>query len=210
MRKLFFLLTLLLLGVSAFPKASFGLMSTGTYTIFADSIDAGGVLSASGTYNLEDTVGESPAGSAASSTYEIIAGYQAMDWSVLTAGTLPSSLALGSLATDRVTTSSITFLVTTNADDGYVLSVGSVTGNGLASVADGEVTFGQEEYGVAVSGVDSAFADDRAITAGLNLAASSTPVSDIVTIVTFKAAISPASVPGVRSQTVTLSLSTSI
>ncbi len=211
MRKISLLVTLVLLGAMSFPSASFGVMSSTNYTIFADSIDAGGVLSTGGAYSLEDTIGESPAGgSATSSVYEVIAGYQAMDWSVLVLDVDTNTINLGTLSTSAVATSSATLSVTVDATSGYVLSVGSVSGSSLTAVADGAVTSGSEEYGLAASGVDSAFADDRAITAGLNISSSSTLVTYAQTVVTFKAAISSGSTAASLSHSITFSASTSI
>ncbi len=210
MFKSFFILIILLIGVLAFPQYSLGLMSTGTYTIFADSIDAGGILSVTGTFSLEDTLGESPTGSSVTSTYEIIAGYQAMDWSVLNSEVNTNDISLGTLEVGIIASSSVTFLISTNADTGYVLSVGAVAGSSLQAVSDGEVTAGQEEYGIAVEGAHRAFTDDRGIVAGLNLASWPTSVDDIVTTVIFKASISGTSLSGNRNQTVTFVLSTNL
>jgi hypothetical protein len=211
MKKISLFSIIVLLGAMAFPSASFGVMSSTNYTIFADSIDAGGVLSTSGTYSLEDTIGETPTGgSASSSVYEVLAGYQAMDWSVLVLDVDTNTVNLGTLSTSAVTTSSATLSVTVDASSGYVLSVGSVSGTSLTAVADGTVSAGAEEYGIAVSGIDAAFADDQAIAAGLNISSSSTLVTYAETVVTFKAAISSASTAASLSQSITFSASTSI
>jgi len=210
MQKASLFVVVLLLGFLAFPSTSWGLMSSTNYTIFADSVDSGGVLSTSGTYNLQDTAGESPVGSSTSSVYEVIGGYQAMDWSVLTIEISTTSINLGTLAIDRVATSSAVVTVTADASTGYVLSVASVSGTSLGGVSDGSVTSGQEEYGVAVSGIDAAFSDDRAIVAGLSLSSSSTAVTSAQTTLTFKATMGTASVAGGRSQSVTLTASTNI
>lgn len=203
-------LSALLLGFLAFPSVSWGLMSSTNYTIFADSVDSGGVLSTGGTYSLQDTAGESPAGSSTSSTYEVIGGYQAMDWSVLTIEIDTATIDLGTLSESGVATSSAVVTVTADADTGYVLSVASISGTSLGGVSDGSVSGGQEEYGVAVSGSDAAFSDDRAIVAGLSLSSSSTPVVSAQTTLTFKASRGGSSVAGGRSQSITLTASTNI
>lgn len=203
-------LVALLLGFLAFPTTSWGLMSSTNYTIFADSIDSGGVLSASGTYSLQDTVGESPVGSSTSSTYEVIGGYQAMDWSVLLISVDTQTIDLGTLVQSQVASSPAVVTVTADAADGYVLSVASLSGTSLAGVTDGVVSGEAEEYGVAVSGVDRAFSDDRSIAVGLNLSSSSTPVDGAQTTLTFKAAMGSNSVVGGRSQSITLTASTNL
>jgi hypothetical protein len=210
MLRVSFLLVIFLAGFFAFPAKSLGVMSSSNYTIFADSIDSGGMLSASGTYSLEDTIGESPVATSTGGTYEIIPGYQAMDWNVLLLEVPNGTIDFGTLTLGEVASSTMIFSISSNAASGYVLSVGSVSGTGLTNVADGSVTAGQEEYGLAVSGVDASFADDRGVTAGLNIAASSSPVVLADTMVTFKAAISSASVAGARSQSIVFSISTNL
>ncbi len=210
MRKASLIVRVLLLGFLMFPSRSWGVMSSTNYTIFADSVDSGGVLSTGGVYSLQDTAGESPAGSSTSSSYEVIGGYQAMDWSVLTMEIDTSIINLGTIIIDQVATSSVVVTVTADASTGYVLSVVGIGGTSLGGVSDGSVTPGHEEYGVAVSGPDAAFSDDRAITASLNLSSSSTPVVSSQTTITFKATMSPTSVAGSRSQSVTIMASTNI
>ncbi len=210
MYKLSLFVVVLLLGSLVFPATSWGVMSSTNYTIFADSVDSGGVLSTGGAYSLQDTVGESPVGSSTSSTYEVIGGYQAMDWAILAISIDTASINLGTLSVSTVAASSAVVSVTADAFDGYVLSVAGVSGSSLTAVSDGTVTAGTEEYGVAVSGPDAAFGDDRAITAGLNLSSSSTPVDGALTTLTFKAAMAAASTAGARSQSITLTASTSL
>lgn len=210
MRKVSLFFIVLLFGFLAFPSVSWGVMSSTNYTIFADSIDSGGVLSASGTYSLQDTAGESPVGYTTSSTYTVIGGYQAMDWSVLAIDIDSATINLGTLSTSQVTTGSVSVAITADADTGYVLSVSGVSGSSLSAVTDGTVSAGTEEYGVAVSGTDAAFADDEGIAAGLTLASSSTPVTSSQTTITFKAAISNSSASGARSQSIILTASTNI
>lgn len=210
MHKASLFLVIILLGFLAFPVASWGVMSSTVYTIFADSVDSGGILSTGGAYSLEDTAGESPVGSTTSSTYEVIGGYQAMDWSVLIMSIDTTTINLGTLIIDQVASASAVVTVDADASTGYVLAVGGVSGASLGGVTDGSVTPGHEEYGVAVSGPDAAFSDDRTIAVSLNLSSSSTPVASAQTTLTFKATMSPTSVAGGRSQSVTLNASTNI
>ncbi len=198
-------------GILFFPSVSFGVMSSSNYTIFADSIDSGGVLSTGGTYSLQDTAGESPVGSSTSSTYQVIGGYQAMDWSILAINITTTSVGLGTLnSLSQVVASETTVAVTAEASSGYVLSVVSVSGSSLAAVSDGAVSAGAEEYGVAVSGADRAFSDDRSVIAGRVLASSSTPVVGAQTVLTFKAGMSLSTSVGARSQSATIMASTNI
>ena len=193
-----------------FPSRTLGVMSSTNYTIFADSVDSGGALGTGGTYSLQDTTGEFSVGSSTSGTYNVIGGYQAMDWSVLTIDLDTNSIDLGTLSESAVVTSSAVVTVTADADTGYVLSVASVSGTSLSAVSDGTVSPGVEEYGVAVSGTDAAFSNDQAIAVGLNLSSSSTPVASAQSTLIFKAAMSSMSVVGGRSQSITLTASTNI
>lgn len=210
MRKWIYFWLIVVFGFLSFPAVSFGVMSSTNYTIFADSVDSGGVLSTGGTYSLQDTAGESPVGSATSSAYEVIGGYQAMDWSVLTMSITTTSISLGTLSAGVVNTADTTAVITTNVSSGYVLSVASVSGSSMIAVSDGTVSFGQEEYGLSVSGPDRAFSDDRSVIAGRILASSSTPVTGSQTVITFKASMVSGSAVGSRSQSVTLTASTNI
>lgn len=210
MRKVSLFITTLLLGFLAFPSISWGEMSSTNYTIFADSVDSGGVLSTGGSYSLQDTAGESPIGTSTGGVYQVVGGFQAMDWDILAISIDTATIELGALSVTAVASSTAVVSVTANAVDGYVLSVGSVSGTSLAPVSDGTVTAGSEEYGLAISGLDAAFSNDRAIAAGLNLSSSSTPVDGAQTTLIFKAAMHSTTAVGSRSQSITLTVSTNL
>ena len=209
-KKIALSLIVLLAVLFSFPEQSWGTMSSTNYTIFADNIDAGGVLSTSGTLALEDTIGESPVDIVSSTTYQVLGGYQYMDWGTITLDINLSAVNLGDLTSASVASSSVALSVGTSASGGYALAVGSVSGSFLTSVADGLVTSGQEEYGIGLEGVDRVFIDDQGVTAGLQLAVSTTPVSGALTTVIFKASIGASTVSGARSQTVIFSASSNI
>src|SRR3989339_486064 len=117
-------------------QLSYALMSSANYTIFADSINSGDVFS-TGTYRLENTVGESPVGSTASSSYVINGGYQAMDQKSLRLALSGTSASLGNLTSASVSSASILATITTDCDTGYALAMSSVSGAGLTAVAGG-------------------------------------------------------------------------
>ncbi|MFA5061610.1 MAG: hypothetical protein WC526_00475 [Patescibacteria group bacterium] len=196
-----------LLGFLLFPLCALGMMSSTNYTIYADTVDSGGVYSSGGAYTLQDSAGESPAGFTTSSIYEVRGGYQAMERSSISLTLSSASLDLGTMSVSQVNSASTTASVVTNSESGYSLSVGSVSGSSLTGVADGSVTAGSEEYGVSLDGSDKLFSDDESITAGLGLASSSTPITSAGTILTFKAAIGSGTTAGARSQTITLTAS---
>lgn len=196
---------LLFLPALILPVHLLAAMSSTDYHIYADSVGVGGSLATGGVYSLEDSLGESPAGVASSSIYEVRGGYQYMERGTLSIAISESALNLGTLSESAVSTDTTTTTVTTNSSSGYTLSIGTVSGAGLAAVADGAVTAGSEEYGVAVSGAGAGFADDREVAASLVLASTSTAVTGDATALTFKASMAAGSTAGTYSQTVTLS-----
>jgi len=175
-----------------------------TYRIYADAVDAGGILSVGGIYNLQDTVGEIFATSTSGGVYEVRGGYQAMTSSSLTMSLNTNSINLGNLSVAAVSSAGAVATITTDDESGYTLSVASLSGTNLTNVADGSVTAGVEEYGLATNGGDSSLVGDNAIVLSMALAASSTPVYNSQTTLTFKASQSAVSVPGVYAQTITL------
>jgi len=212
MRKLAKICAISLLAGLLFPTPSFGMMSSSNYTIFADSVDSGGIFSSGGAYSLEDTMGESPAGFTTSSIYEVRGGYQAMDWATLSLDVSTTTVNININAGDTSVKSGITTsTISTDADTGYNFAITNVTGTHLADVTDGSVSgSGVEEYGLALSGVDRLYTDDEAVATGLNLSSSSSVVTNIQTILIFKACISTTSTVGARSQTIQLTASANI
>ncbi len=192
-----FLLIIILAGVLSFPSNSFGFMSSTQYTIFADSVNSGGIMSVGGDYVLEDTLGESPTASSTGNAYTIIAGYQAMSSYYLAMSLSTTTINLGTLDVASVASSSLIATIGTDVDSGYQLSM-NIVSMPIAPVSDGVVTAGQEEFGMAVEGVDTLFVDDR-MNFSLSLSASSTPVTAVETEITFKAAINNSTTAGERS-----------
>lgn len=191
------------------PVSVWAAMSSTNYTIYADSVETGGGLSSGGVYGLEDTIGEGIISQTGSATYDIKAGYQAMVLGSLSMNISTTTITFGDLSTTSVSSVGTTITVTADADSGFSMSVQSASwaGASLTDVSDGTVSAGQEEYGVAVSGDDPAFGDDRSYTAGRVLASKLTPAIGSQTTITFKAAISPTTVAGVRSQTSVIGVS---
>jgi hypothetical protein len=213
MRKLAKICAIAILAGLLFPAPSFGMMSSSNYTIFADSVDSGGIFSSGGAYSLEDTTGESPAGFTTSSIYEVRGGYQAMDWATLSLNLSTTTINIFIDAGDTATigTGYTTSTITTDADTGYNFAITDVTGTHLADVTDGSVSgTGVEEYGLALSGVDRLYTDDQAVTSILNLSASSSIVTDVETVLIFKACVSTATTIGTRTQTITATASANI
>lgn len=190
-----------------FPLVVLGAMSSTDYYIYADSIDIGGGLSVGGNYSLQDTSGGLAVGSQTGGTYEILGGYQSMERGELSFSVSSSSLSMGILSTTTISVASTIVSVSADSNTGYTLSVGSISGTHLTNVADGSVTAGSEEYGVVTGGDQGLLATDTAITTSLILASSNAPIVNSQTTLTFKAAVSPSTVAGSYSQTVTLTAS---
>ena len=200
--KLNIIATILMLPVSVWAA-----MSSTNYMIYADSLETGGGLSSGGGYNLEDTIGEGIISGSVGSTYDIKAGYQAMVLGSLSMNISNGTIDLGTLSTTTINSASTTVTITTDATTGYSMSIQNVSGTSLTAVADGEVTVGQEEYGIAVVGADAVTTTDRGITQWLTLANNAGPVIGRQTELVFKAAISSVTSPGDRNQTVSIGVS---
>lgn len=209
MRQLF---VLFIVASIAFCTASpaISAMSSTNYYIYADSVETGGGLSTGGAYSLENTVGESPAGFSSSSVYEIRAGYQHMERGYISLYIDDNSLGLGSLSTSTVNMASTSVTVSTDSVTGYTMAIGAVVGTMIASVSDGAVTSGSEEYGFSAAGSESVVSGDVAVAAATPVAAASFPIDGSQTVMTFKASRSVGTTAGVYSQTVTLTASANI
>lgn len=201
-------LILLIISGLLFPLVVFAVMSSTNYSIYADSIGFGGINSTSTSYNLQDTVGGSPAGFSSSSSYEIRSGYQSMEQGSLSVSIDNTSLNLGTLSESSVNSASTTVTVNTDSATGYTLSIGSAGSSPITAVSDidGSVTAGSEEYGLAVTGTDKYFSNDRSIIAGRVLASANAPANS-ATVLTIKAAMSISTPVGSKSQSITLSTS---
>ena len=188
-------------------------MSSTNYYIYADSVDFGGGMGTSTSYTLQDSLGGYSVGISTSTSYQVRAGYQAAEMGQLSFSLDSNSVNLGTLsAAGVVATSDIIATITTDSATGYTLSVSGVTGSSLAAVSDGAVdSVGSgEEYGLAVSGVHAAYADDVAVANNLVLSSASSPVSSATSTLTFKAVRASGSTANTYTQTLTLVVAANI
>lgn len=192
------------------PQSVIGAMTSASYEIYADSIETAGGLSVSGSYSLEGSIGESPAGSSTGGVYEILAGYQFMERGYLSLIISSNAINLGVLSTSFVISDSTVATVGTDSASGYSLSISAVSGSAIASVTDGTVTAGSEEYGISVSGSESQIVGDVAVAPATLVAASTGAISSSVSTIMFKASISDSTVAGNYNQNVTLIASANI
>jgi hypothetical protein len=204
---------LLILGVPYFVLAD--TMSSSSFIITSDDISAGGGNSTSASYISESDIGGRATGEGLSSaSFAACAGYpctlEPAGGPSISFSVTPNSVALGTLTTGGVATGTTTFTTTSNASNGYVVTV---VGDGqmrtaankvIPDVADGAVTAGAGEYGIGLAGTDRAFTDDRSVTTTPRIAASNAgTVTNSSVTVTFKAAISGAVASGSYNQIAT-------
>lgn len=103
------------------PLACPAQMSSDSYKINADSINAGGAASSSASFKLDDTVGEIATGEGASGTYKMKAGFQYMVNTYLTLAVDGNSedLGPGLLIPGTPVTGQTIVSVTTDSWNGY-------------------------------------------------------------------------------------------
>ncbi len=138
-------------------------MGSSGYRIDHDSLNTGGTsFSTSTTYSLGSTVGEIGTGYSSSSVYRMAAGYWTPE-DVYISITSPSDSNLGAISglIGGTGNASSTWLVTTNNQDGYVLSVTANTEPALkapsASIADYSPSTSDPDYVFSILSTDARF-----------------------------------------------------
>lgn len=204
---------LLILGVPYFVLAD--TMSSSSFIITSDDISAGGGNSTSASYISESDIGGRATGEGLSSTsFAACAGYpctlEPVGGPSISFSVTPNSVGLGTLTTGSVATGTTVFTTTSNASNGYMVTVvgdgqmRTASSNAIPDVADGAVTAGAGEYGIGLTGTDRAFADDRSVTTvSRTVASNAGTVTNSSVTVTFKAAISNAVAAGSYNQIAT-------
>lgn len=188
--------------------------STSTnYILWDTAINAGGGRTTSTNYINFNTVVDVGSDRLSSTNYRAYQGFEAITEDPrITMSLTPTTITLSPnpLTTASVSTGTTTATVSTNADFGYTLTATendafkNQSADELADVSDGAVTAGSEEYGIAVSGSDAAFGDDRSVSATpRTIASKSTWGADRATVVTVKAAIASVTDSGEYSGTLT-------
>jgi hypothetical protein len=115
-------------------------MQSTTYKIQSDSINFAGGNSSSGSYSIEDTLGEIATGPSSGTIYRVGAGYQQMNEPTYITLTSLSDLQLNNIGgiAGGIATGTHSWLVTTNNPSGYTLTVKASTSPALKS---GNVSF---------------------------------------------------------------------
>ena len=201
--------------VLSFPFITLaGTMSSTSFVITSDDLNAGGGNSSSTSFVSESTAGGTATGENTSSTsFASCAGYPCTlqsEASEISFSVFPNVVLLDTLTSDMVITGSTTITTSMNSSSGYhtvAYTDGYFrTDNGayVGLVSDGTVTAGSNEYGVGLVGLDRVFSDDRAITtAPLDIATNPSSVTNSSVDVIFKVAASGMNPAGSYRQTVT-------
>jgi hypothetical protein len=113
-------------------------MSSSNYKIQSDSMNFGGTRSASATYTIEDTAGETATGMSSSTNYTMSAGYQQMDnvfISISSAADVTMTPAIGGV-TGGTSDGSTSFTVTTDNPAGYTGTITASSSPAMSSPLD--------------------------------------------------------------------------
>lgn len=197
----------------AASQPSLSAMQGGEFEIYADNISTiGGDALTGGDYTLLDTLGEGVATNTADGTILLQSGFQATEMTGIFFRLGDTSLNLGSLNFESVAERSVTVTAKTESATGYSIYIFESDelrdGNTIFSdVADGNVSLGQEEYGIGMIGSARVTENDLPILSAPQAIFfnSSTAINDSATV-TFKAAISRDSRRGSYSHDVTFTM----
>lgn len=119
-------------------SASAEVMTSTDYSIQSDSLNFGGLRSASGAYAMEDTLGEVATGVSSSTDYTMNAGYQQMQEtaiSIVPPSNVTLSPAIGGLS-GGTSNGQTSFTVTTDDPAGYMVTIVASTSPALTSGSD--------------------------------------------------------------------------
>ncbi len=180
------------------PNVVWANMSSGSYTIWADSVDVGGGSGTSASYIASDSISEEASSVGQSSaSFLLNAGLPAIftDPMLLFSISSASATFVPNITSSLVSSATYTFTVSTNAPFGYTVQAtddGDFRNGGtpITDVADGTVTAGSTEYGVSDSGTDAVLAGDQPLSSTpLVVASRSNWVSNSTTTMTHHASI---------------------
>lgn len=195
--------TLTLIGsfiLISLPLTVWAESSSANYVLWGQAIASGGARMTSDSFVNYGTVGDAPNGEPASSaTFYSLTGFEGIyeePVMMMSISATDISLSPEELTYSTVSTGETSVTVGTNADFGYALTATesyefqTYDGYVIPDVADGAVTAGVEEYGIAVSGADASFSDDRSVSSTSRTVASNDSwTTGVTTTITFKAAV---------------------
>ncbi len=211
-RAIIILSTIIALVVFVEPAHAF--MSSDSFRIWADTVSSGGNRSTSTSFIAQDSIGENANGeNMSSASFLAQAGLPAIFQEpvlLMTISVSALTLSPSPITASAVSTGSYTVTISTDASAGYTLTATEDTdfqfsaGVFIPDVTDGSVTVGAGEYGVAVSGTDASFSDDRALgTTALTVASRTSRTTSSVDTITHRVGVSGSSTVGVYAHTVT-------
>lgn len=196
----------------ALPYAVWAESSSSSYILWGNAVTGGGNYSTSANFRLFQSVADLSNEALDSANYHMAVGFEAIyEEPIITMSVSPNVVALAPdpLTTGAVSTANTTVTVSTNADFGYSVTATAIAefaneaAYALDGVADGSVTAGTEEFGIAVAGTDAAFGDDQAVSSTpLTIASRNIWGADRTVTVTIKAAIDDSSAAGEYSGTI--------
>ncbi|HDL74815.1 MAG TPA: hypothetical protein ENH06_00295 [bacterium] len=155
MKKILFITTFIFLLFFIAYSSSAYVMSSSSYRVQKDSLNIGGVDQTSTNYKSKDSIGEIATGQSSSANYNLKAGYQAEVPPVLIFSVADNTATLGLLATSLVSTDTTTFSASTNAIDGYAVTISGSTLTSNSGLADIDAlatptasSAGTEQFGI--------------------------------------------------------------
>lgn len=170
-------------------------MTGGEFELYADSFSFTSVDEATGQgFSIFSSGGGVASTSTSGGVVDLRGGFQAAEKGILSLSLDTNSVALGELSAGKVSSGRITLTASTDSETGYTISI-SEDGNlrttsgasDINDVSDGEVTAGQEEYGIRISGRDALLSGDRAISGAVDIASFSGMITSRSTGVEFRA-----------------------
>lgn len=189
-------------------------MTGGVFELYADSFSFTSVDEATGQgFSVFSSGGGVVPTSTSGGVVDLRGGFQAAEKGILSLSLDTNSVAFGDLSAGKVSSGRITLTASTDSETGYTISI-SEDGNlraisgasDINDVADGEVTAGQEEYGIRVSGQDALVSGDRAISGSVDIASFSGMITSRSTGVEFRASRGSQTAEGSYSHRVTFTL----
>lgn len=175
----------------------------------------GAEASVSSSFVMEDDLGGIATGeNINSASYKACAGYPctlSIEPPSITFSLTTNQVLLGTLSVSSVATGDVIASTSTNAVSGYVTTIVSDgnfrtnIGDYIQDVADGDISIGDDEYGIGLTGTDRSFTDERSVTTSpRTIASNSVSTTGSSVTVTFGAAVSVTVPAGNYQQTATL------
>jgi hypothetical protein len=148
--------------LASLPLTFAQVMSSTNYQIRQDSINIGGGLSTSTNYAVESTSGEVGTGDSTSTNYALRAGYQQLDTTFISIGSIASVVMTPVIAgvTGGTANGSTTVVVTTDSPAGYGLSIAAADSPALRSgpyTIDDYVPVGNPDFSFVTNPADAHF-----------------------------------------------------